>query len=139
MLLGLNHITFAVRNIERSLAFYRDVLGCELHARWKHGAYLTVGDCWLCLSLDPSSSPSKGYSHIAFSIDAQSFSSFQRTLTEHGVEIWRKNASEGDSVYFIDPDGNRLEAHVGDLESRLKVMRAEPFEGQCLVSENLGR
>ena len=135
MLLGLNHITFAVQDIERSLAFYRDVLGCELHARWDRGAYLTIGDCWLCLSLDPSSSPSKGYSHVAFSIDAKSFSSFQRTLTEQGVEIWKQNASEGDSAYFVDPDGHRLEAHVGDLESRLKTIRAEPYEGQYVVSE----
>ena len=135
MLLGLNHITFAVQDIERSLAFYRDVLGCELHARWDRGAYLAIGDCWLCLSLDPSSSPSKGYSHIAFSIDAQLFSSFRQILTEHCVEIWKQNASEGDSVYFVDPDGHRLEAHVGDLESRLKAIRAEPYEGQCVVSE----
>ena len=135
MLLGLNHITFAVRDIERSLAFYRDVLGCELHARWDRGAYLTIGDCWLCLSLDLSSSPSEGYSHVAFSIDAKSFSSFQRTLTEQGVETWKQNASEGDSAYFVDPDGHRLEVHVGDLESRLKAIRADPYKGQCVVSE----
>lgn len=135
MLQGLNHITFAVQDIERSLAFYRGILGCELHARWDRGAYLTIGDCWLCLSLDPSSSPSKGYSHVAFSIDAKSFSSFQRTLTEQGVEIWKQNASEGNSAYFVDPDGHRLEVHVGDLESRLKAIRAEPYKGQCVVSE----
>ena len=135
MLVGLNHITFAVRDVERSLAFYREVLGCELHARWDRGAYLTVGDCWLCLSLDPSSSPSKGYSHVAFSIDAQTFSAFQQTLTEQGVGIWKQNASEGDSVYFVDPDGHRLEVHVGDLESRLNAIRAEPYEGQCVDSE----
>ena len=133
MLLGLNHITFAVQDVERSLAFYRDVLGCELHARWDGGAYVTIGYCWLCLSLDPSSSPSKGYSHIAFSIEAQSFFSFQQTLTEQGVEIWKENASEGDSVYFVDPDGHRLEAHVGDLESRLEAIRNDPYEGQCVV------
>ena len=135
MLRGLNHITFAVRDIKGSLAFYRDVLGCELHARWDNGAYLTIGDCWICLSLDPTSSPSKGYSHVAFSIDAQSFSSFQQALFEQGVEIWKQNASEGDSVYFVDPDGHRMEAHVGDLQSRLKTMRAEPYEGQCVDSE----
>ncbi|MDJ0711797.1 MAG: VOC family protein [Woeseiaceae bacterium] len=135
MLLGLNHITFGVQSIERSLAFYRDVLGCELHARWERGAYLTVGDCWLCLSLDSCSSPSSGYGHIAFSVDAQSFSSFRRTLAEHGVEIWKHNESEGDSVYFLDPDGHRLEAHVGDLKSRLQAIRANPYEGQCVVSE----
>jgi len=135
MLQGLNHITFAVKDIKRSVAFYRDVLGCEIHARWNHGAYLTVGDCWICLSLDPTSSPSVGYSHVAFTLDADSFSSFQQTLSEQGVELWKQNASEGDSVYFVDPDGHRLEAHVGDLASRLRAIRAEPYDGQRIDSD----
>ena len=135
MLQGLNHITFAVRDIKRSVSFYRDILGCELHVSWDHGAHLTLGDCWLCLSLDPTSSPSEGYSHVAFSIDAESFSSFQQALAEQGVEFWKHNVSEGDSVYFVDPDGHRLEAHVGNLESRLRAIRAQPYGGQCIASE----
>ncbi len=41
MLTGLNHITLAVRDIERSLEFYCRVLGFVGRVKWKTGAYLT--------------------------------------------------------------------------------------------------
>lgn len=49
---GLNHVTVAVADVERSLAFYRDVLGCSVRAVWSDGAYLEAGTLWLCLSRD---------------------------------------------------------------------------------------
>ncbi|EHH67460.1 glutathione transferase [Gluconobacter morbifer G707] len=41
--LGLNHITQAVADVQHSLAFYRDILGCRVRAIWAEGAYLKVG------------------------------------------------------------------------------------------------
>ncbi|TCO08504.1 glyoxalase/bleomycin resistance protein/dioxygenase superfamily protein [Camelimonas lactis] len=49
---GLNHITLAVADVERSLAFYRDVPGLNIRAVWPEGACLEVGALWLCLSQD---------------------------------------------------------------------------------------
>ena len=46
-----------------------------------------------------------------------------------GAVEWRSNRSEGDSFYFLDPDGHRLEAHVGGLASRLAACRAAPYAG----------
>jgi hypothetical protein len=42
---------------------------------------------------------------------------------------WKSNRSEGDSFYFLDPDGHQLEAHVGSLESRLAQCRLRPYAG----------
>ncbi len=53
MLSGLNHLTLAVSRLAPSVAFYHQLLGMTLHARWDGGAYLACGDLWLCLSLDP--------------------------------------------------------------------------------------
>jgi catechol 2,3-dioxygenase-like lactoylglutathione lyase family enzyme/uncharacterized SAM-binding protein YcdF (DUF218 family) len=131
MLTGLNHLTLAVRDLECSLRFYRQLLGFELHARWDAGAYLSVGGLWLCLSLDPhkSEGPAPGYTHYAFSIAQENFATFLQRLRDHGVIEWRQNRSEGDSLYFLDPDGHKLEAHVGDLASRLARCRAQPYAG----------
>jgi catechol 2,3-dioxygenase-like lactoylglutathione lyase family enzyme len=52
MLTGLNHLTLAVRDLPRSIAFYRDLLHFHLDAKWDTGAYLHLGDLWLCLTLD---------------------------------------------------------------------------------------
>ena len=122
MLRGLNHLTFAVYDLPRALDFYCRVLGAELHAKWDQGAYVTIGNCWVCLSRDDKTHPSSDYSHIAFSIDAEAFEFFSKKLQEEGVEIWKQNNREGDSIYFLDPDGHKLEAHVGNLKTRLKSL-----------------
>ncbi len=55
MLTGLNHLTLAVADLPASIAFYRDLLGFRLEARWDQGAYLELGSLWLCLSREPQS------------------------------------------------------------------------------------
>ncbi len=52
MLTGLNHLTLAVSDLPRSLAFYRDVLSLRVEATWDAGAYLSLPGLWLCLSLE---------------------------------------------------------------------------------------
>ncbi|MFB9570701.1 hypothetical protein ACFFRS_27370, partial [Saccharopolyspora hordei] len=37
--------------------------------------------------------------------------------------IWKANRSEGASLYILDPDGHKLELHLGDLASRLAHFR----------------
>ncbi|MBA4805018.1 MAG: fosfomycin resistance glutathione transferase [Brevundimonas sp.] len=127
---GLNHLTFAVGDLERSVAFYRDVLGCELRAIWATGAYLEAGSLWLCLSLDAEvrRAPHADYTHAAFSVEADAFEALAARLRETAV-IWKDNRSEGASLYFLDPDGHRLELHVGDLETRLRHYRERPELG----------
>lgn len=131
MLTGLNHLTLAVRDLERSVNFYRRLLDFRLCARWDAGAYLALGDLWLCLSLDPvrSNQPAPDYTHYAFSIAQGDFDRFLQRLREHGVPEWRQNRSEGASLYFLDPDNHKLEAHVGDLASRLAQCRVQPYAG----------
>lgn len=126
MITGLNHLTLAVRDVGRSVAFYRDVLGFAVAKSWPHGAYLTAGDLWLCLSRDDEtrSAPHPDYTHVAFDVAASEFEAVARRILGAGAALWKENRSEGDSLYFLDPDGHKLELHVGTLESRLAVMAA---------------
>ena len=70
MLTGLNHLTLAVVDLSRSVEFYRALPGFKLAARWEAGAYLSLGDLWLCLSLDERrvSAQQPDYTHYAFSV-----------------------------------------------------------------------
>lgn len=132
MVTGLNHITLAVSDLDDSIRFYRDLLGCELVSRQATGAYLLVGTIWLCLSLDPKASEQErgDYTHIALSVDPEEFDKFSVHLQNAGVVVWKRNQSEGDSLYFLDPDNHKLEIHVGTLESRLKAMgSSQTMEG----------
>ncbi len=128
MIKGLNHITLAVSDLDVSLIFYMSVMDFKLRARWNRGAYLSLGDIWLCLSLD-NVAPAKDYSHIAFTVMQEDFSRFSKRIFDAGVNIWKENMSEGDSLYILDPDGHKLEVHVGNLESRLRSLQLAPYEG----------
>lgn len=127
---GLNHITLAVKDMERSLAFYRDLLGCIVRAVWSDGAYLEAGALWLCLSRDDKmhSSPRPDYSHIAFTVPEKDYAALSNRL-ETECTIWKDNKSEGASTYFLDPDGHKLELHLGTLASRLSYYRSDPSSG----------
>jgi catechol 2,3-dioxygenase-like lactoylglutathione lyase family enzyme len=131
MLTGLNHLTLAVIDLQRSVAFYRDLLGFKPSAIWNTGAYLSLGELWLCLSLDEqrAARAQPDYTHYAFSVGQDAFAAFRSRLLDAGVSEWRQNRSEGDSFYFLDPDGHQLEAHVGCLASRLTQCREAPYAG----------
>jgi catechol 2,3-dioxygenase-like lactoylglutathione lyase family enzyme len=131
LLTGLNHLTLAVTDLNRSVAFYQDLLQLRLEATWDTGAYLSLPGLWLCLSVDPlcNSGPAADYTHYAFTISAIDFPMFVERLRSASVQEWRDNRSEGASFYILDPDGHKLEAHVGDLASRLAACRERPYAG----------
>ena len=133
MIRGINHVTLAVTDLERALAFYRDLLGLRVAAVWPRGAYLEAGTLWLCLSRDDARRPdaSPDYTHIAFDVDETDFAALASRIAAAAPQ-WRDNRSEGNSLYFLDPDGHKLELHVGTLRSRIAHYRNAPPPGMTL-------
>lgn len=131
MITGLNHMTLSVRDVERAWRFYVDLLGCRPVARWPKGAYLLAGDLWLALVLDDHTraGPLPEYSHLAFSVPAADFAALAGRIQAAGAVIWQANWTEGESLYFLDPDGHKLEIHASDLKARLCAARQNPWEG----------
>lgn len=131
MIRGLNHITLAVRDIEQSLAFYSELLGLRPIATWPKGAYLLAGDLWLALVVDAAarSTALAEYSHVAFTVHPADFAQLSQAIRSAGVPLWQENWTEGDSLYFVDPNGHKLEIHASDLAARLRSARAQPWEG----------
>ena len=120
---GLNHLTIAVSDLDRSLAFYIDLLGLRLRARWEVGAYLDAGDLWLCLTVDPRTTAAVDYTHFALDVASADFTALAIKARQARVREWQPNKSEGQSLCVLDPDGRRLELHVGTLQSRLDQYR----------------
>ncbi len=135
MIRGVNHITLAVRDVGESSKFYVAVLGCQQVARWPQGAYLLAGDVWLALVQDDHVRPGPlpEYSHIAFSVTPENFSALSARIYASGAIIWQENKSEGESLYFLDPNGHKLEIHASDLAARLRAARANPWPGLELL------
>ncbi|MGY2797151.1 catechol 2,3-dioxygenase-like lactoylglutathione lyase family enzyme [Ewingella americana] len=134
MLTGFNHLTLSCRDLEKSVPFYRDLLGFKLDAIWDNGAYLSLPGLWLCLSKEQVKPPTphEEYTHYAFTIGSEHMAAFRQKLQEAGVVEWKQNRSQGDSCYFLDPDGHKLEAHDGGLQHRLAACRNQPYAGMTI-------
>jgi len=127
---GLSHLTLAVTDLDRSVSFYCDVLGLDLRALWAEGAYLEAGSLWLCLSVDAAAEAVQrsDYTHYAFDVAPDDFEALADRVRARAPQ-WKDNRSEGASLYFLDPDGHRLELHMGSLASRLDRYRAQAKAG----------
>lgn len=131
---GLNHLTLAVSDLEASFEFYTRALGLSPVARWDTGAYLLAGEDWITLIEDPDlgqsrDAPRPDYTHVAFTVASENFESASRRILAFGARPWQENPTEGASLYFLDPDGHRLELHASDLGSRLAADREDPPPG----------
>ncbi len=131
MITGINHIRLAVRDPEESFIFYTSVLGFKALAKWRNGSYLLAGDMWIALVADDNARESAlpEYTHVAFSVSDTDYPEVCRRIREAGVEIWQENWTEGDSLYFVDPNGHKLEIHTSGLATRLRSAREAPWEG----------
>lgn len=130
-LTGVNHITLACTDLPKSIAFYRNVLGATLKAEWPRGAYFELGDLWLCLEQAQNVTPRGDDTHIAFSCAESAFDYTADHIAESAPQ-WKENTSEGASLYFLDPDGHKLELHAGSLQSRLDHYSSIKPEGMIL-------
>ncbi|MCE5660258.1 VOC family protein, partial [Staphylococcus pseudintermedius] len=71
MIKGINHITYSVSNIAKSIEFYRDILGADILVESETSAYFNFGGIWLALNEEkniPRSEIKYSYTHIAFTI-----------------------------------------------------------------------
>ena len=125
MIRGINHITFATTKLNESIEFYSEILGGKLKAKWEKGAYLELGNVWIALNQVDSFEVRCDdiTTHIAFTVDNDSFLQIKDRLNSIGVVEYKKNISEGNSFYFNDPDDHKLEIHTGSLDTRLNWIK----------------
>ena len=121
----LKETALYVADMERAIAFYRDVLGlATLVTDRRFCAFDVAGRHILLLfsrggSLEATQLPGGtipphdgvGQIHAAFAVDAAELPEWESHLAVHGVEIlsrvsWPRG---GVSIYFRDPDGHLLE------------------------------
>lgn len=136
------HVVLAVSDVERSKAFYRDVVGMELISdRPLDGpsAFLSFGKQHHDIALFQAPPGAKrgeiGLVHVALQLEGgrEELRKMVEHLEAHGVRP-TSPVTHGitNSVYFQDPDGNTLEAYVEAFptaEEGLAYMRAQTGYG----------
>jgi len=117
----LGHILLYVRDVEASLAWYKDILGLEVVVADEDfdAVFLSFGhndhDIGL-LPLPAGREPAQGsFQHLAFEFDGtlEDLKAFYQRLKDAGAEVtgtFDHGVSYG--IYFLDPNGHKFEVFL---------------------------
>jgi catechol 2,3-dioxygenase len=115
----IDHVAITVRDLERSRAWYSDVLRLERRFADEWGDVPTVmcaGDT--CVALFPATTeapdPTPGHDtiamrHVAFRVDRANFEAAKEQFRERDIPFAFSDHGIAHSVYISDPDGHRIE------------------------------
>jgi len=127
-----DHTNWRVKDVERSLGFYRDVLGLEPFGleEYERGEHPLVSlrvtpEFILHLRPDPNfeAVSTGGYDHLALVVEGTTPGALAERLEEAGVEIESRSENVvgarglGDALYVRDPDGYLIELKLYTNES----------------------
>jgi catechol 2,3-dioxygenase-like lactoylglutathione lyase family enzyme len=112
-----------VADVERSIAWYRNVLGFERrHPEW--GTYpamvCTGSTCVALFELESgkrsaSEAEELGMRHLAFRTDRAGFEQAQMELKKRAIDFVFQDHGSAHSIYFRDPDDYELEITTYEL------------------------
>ena len=118
---GVAHFSIPVSDVERSVKFYTDIVGCKFLAQRPDKAITFLDAGGVCVLLIKRTAPiikgpldnSDGVHH-AFMIDAAEYRAAVDRLHTKGVDVFfeedrRGGTIDGPRAYFRDPDGTVLE------------------------------
>jgi len=123
---GLDHLVLRVRDLQASLHFYVDLLGCTIERRQEAIGLVQLRAGAQLIDLVPldgklgsagGAGPGKegrNVDHFCLRVESLDEPALRRWLTERGVTVdayGSRYGAEGDgpSLYLFDPDGNVLE------------------------------
>lgn len=118
----IGHVHLKVTDLDRSVAFYRDVIGLTVTQQYgAQAAFLAAGGYHHHIGLNtwhsaggPAPDPrAPGLYHTAFLYpDRKALGTALRRALEHGVRLTgAADHGVSEAVYFDDPDGNGIELY----------------------------
>jgi len=150
----IGHVHLTVSDLDRAVAFYRDVLGFEVTTTYGRDAvFLSAGGYHHHIGLNtwagrgaPAPAPgTTGLYHFAILFpDRKSLATTVRRALDAGVRL--EGASDhgvSEAIYLRDPDGNGVELYRDRPESEWPkgpdgrlAMSTQPLDLEKLLSEN---
>ena len=121
----IDHVAITVRDVARSVAWYRDVLGLERRFEEAWGdvpSMMCAGDT--CVAIFPASSDSPqpppgadtiAMRHFAFRVDAANMAAARESFAARNIPVREEDHGIARSLYINDPDGHTIEITTHDL------------------------
>jgi catechol 2,3-dioxygenase-like lactoylglutathione lyase family enzyme len=126
---GISHVTFIVRDLERSSRLFCEGLGAHEVYDSKGRNFsvsrekdFVLGGVWIAV-MEGEPPMDRTYRHLAFKVSEDELPQFEKRLLDLGVEVKPPRPrveGEGRSLYFYDFDNHLFELHTGTLEQRLE-------------------
>src|SRR5205823_3296433 len=119
---GIGHVHLKVADLDRALAFYRDVLGFELTQRFgRQAAFLSAGgyhhhiglNTWESAGGRPPATGTTGLYHLAVLYPSRAeLADALRRLLAAGIQLdGAADHGVSEALYLRDPDGNGVELY----------------------------
>lgn len=120
--LSIGHVHLKVSDLERSIAFYGDVIGLDVTQRWGDtAAFMSAGgyhhhiglNTWDSKGGPPSPKGHAGLFHVAFLYPGRpALGRAVARALDHGVTLdGAADHGVSEAVYFRDPDDNGIELY----------------------------
>ncbi len=109
---SINHLGLTVSNLENSVNFYKELFDFDIIENNANQVYIKEGDIILCLEEEQDYKNQKNTKNrVSFLIDEDDFDDAVDELKEKNIPIvfGPENIRKGQSVVFLDPDGNQIE------------------------------
>jgi catechol 2,3-dioxygenase-like lactoylglutathione lyase family enzyme len=124
--LGLDHVVFKVADMDRAIAFWRDVIGAREERRIEEIGLVQMRAGTSLIDLAPADEPHGGQNveHVCIEITPWDEEALRAHLAAHEVEAGKSEIRYGahgfgPSIYLEDPDGNMIELKgPGDGDGR---------------------
>jgi lactoylglutathione lyase len=110
--------SFTVNDLEKSLGFYRDVLGFKIAERWEHegklmGYELSAGDVSFMIGQDDwkkGKNRKKGEGFRLYCATKQDVDALAKEIKAHGVKLEHEPKDDEWARHFavLDPDGFKV-------------------------------
>ncbi|MDO7897419.1 VOC family protein [Pseudomonas citrulli] len=122
----IDHIVLRVKDMERSLAFYTSVLGCDLRKRRDDLGMIHLGSGVSMIDLVAVDGPlgrqggpaageqGRNVDHFCLRVEPFDEAAILAHLASNGVDAEQAQVrygaqGNGPSIYCLDPDGNQIE------------------------------